>query len=348
MKTKDKINVLVTGCGAPGGPGIIKCLMLDKRLSILVGDADTNASGRYIGADFLQLPLASQPEFADQMLTICKNRNIDIIFPLVTKELFQFSRHLQTFKSAGVKVIVSPIDGLEIANDKVALYTHLQKNSIEVPEFRVACNLKELKAAVLDMGYPSRPVVIKPGISNGSRGIRILDANNCLYDLLFNEKPNSLYSTLDYIERVVGSRDIPRMLVSEYLPGKELTVDTIISEGIVKTVLIRTRDKMNGGISVAGEFIKNKIVEDYCIKILSTMNVDGPIGIQLKESNNSTFKILEINPRIQGTSVAAMGLEINLPLLAVYEMMRLSVEYTSNTSGIGFVRFYDEAYYNIK
>jgi carbamoyl-phosphate synthase large subunit len=138
------------------------------------------------------------------------------------------------------------------------------------------------------------------------------------------------------------------MLVSEYLPGKELTVDTIVSEGIVKTVLIRTRDKMNGGISVAGEFIKNKIVEDYCIKILSTMNVDGPIGIQLKESNNSTFKILEINPRIQGTSVAAMGLEINLPLLAVYEMMRLSVEYTSNTSGIGFVRFYDEAYYNVK
>ena len=348
MTISENVKVLVTGCGAPGGPGIVKCLMLDKRLSLVVGDADSNASGRYIGPDFVQLPLASDPEFEDQILTICKDRNIDIIFPLVTRELSLFSRHLQAFESAGIRVIVSPIEGLEIANDKVALYNHLKNNSIEVPEFRVACNIKELKAAVLDLGYPVRPVVIKPGISNGSRGIRILDGNMSPYSLLFNEKPNSLYSTLDDIERVVGSQEIPRMLVSEYLPGKELTVDTIVSKGIVKTILIRTRDKMNGGISVAGKFIKNKTVEDYCIKILNTMNVDGPIGIQLKESNDSTYKILEINPRIQGTSVAAMGLEINLPLLAVYEAMKMSVQYASKTSGVGFVRFYDEAYYDIR
>lgn len=340
-------NVLITGCGAPGGPGIIKCLAADKRLALFAGDSDSKASGRYIGHDFIQLPSANDPEFVGQLIEICTDKKIDIILPLVTRELFVFSRSLKAFEASGVKVIVSPFEGLEIANDKIALYNHLRNRYIKVPDFRVACNITDLITAAKDLGYPDRPVVIKPGVSNGSRGIRILDARKNLYNLLFNEKPNNLYSTLDDIERIVGSQIIPKMMVSEYLPGKELTVDSIIANGVIKTLLIRTRDKMNGGISVAGQFIEDKRVEGYCTDILRSLNLNGPIGIQLKQSADFTYKVLEINPRIQGTSVAAMGLNVNLPLLSVYEALGMSVSYGSRRSGVGFVRFYDEAYYDI-
>ena len=50
-----------------------------------------------------------------------------------------------------------------------------------------------------------KPVVIKPAVGNGSRGIRILDESCNRYDLLFNHKPSSLFSNLNDVVSAVGS-----------------------------------------------------------------------------------------------------------------------------------------------
>lgn len=339
------VRVLMTGAGAPGGPGIIKCLQSEPRIELLVGDANPQAAGRYLADQFVKLPMASELRFVEDVLGICRRLGIDLIFPLVTRELFKFASRLNEFRAQGIDVLVSPGDGLAVANDKIALYEHLQEHRIVVPDYRIATDIRQLRKAATDLGCPDRPVVIKPGISNGSRGIRILDESRDRFDLLFKEKPNALYSTLGEIERIVGSNAIPPMLVSEYLSGDELTLDTIVSDGEVKIVLIRTRDKMNGGISVAGRFIEDPIVEDYCMKILGTLNLSGPIGMQVKRSAGGDYKILEINPRIQGTSVAALGLGVNLPVLAVCEALGWTCTYPAKRSGVGFVRYYAEAFY---
>ena len=56
-----KINVLMTGAGAPGGPGIIKCILENqKRYKLFISDADDNASGKYlIPSRFHKIPLAN-------------------------------------------------------------------------------------------------------------------------------------------------------------------------------------------------------------------------------------------------------------------------------------------------
>ena len=59
-----------------------------------------------------------------------------------------------------------------------------------------------------------------------SRGVRILDENADRYDLLFNQKPSSIFSTMSEIMESIGPKKIPNLLVSEYLPGPELTIDT--------------------------------------------------------------------------------------------------------------------------
>lgn len=348
MGSIKRIRVLMTGAGAPGGPGILKCLRSDPRIELLVGDANPRAAGRYIADSFVELPVATEPHFVDIVLGICRANGIGLIFPLVTRELFKFARCLTDFREQGIDVLVSPHDGLTVANDKVALYEHLHTHGIGVPDYRVATNLKQLRIAAVELGYPNRPVVIKPGVSNGSRGIRILDESRNRFDLLFDEKPTTLYSTLGEIEQIVGNRDLPSMLVSEYLPGDELTLDTIVASRDVKVVLIRTRDKMNGGISVAGRFIENDDVEGYCRRILGTLDLAGPVGMQVKCSDDGQYKVLEINPRIQGTSVAALGLGVNLPVLAVSEALGWTCAYPVKRSGIGFVRYYAEAFYETK
>ena len=340
------MNVLMTGAGAPGGPGIIKALQKDDRINLIVADADELATGRFLNKSFYKIPKASDPHFLDEILNICLKEDIQVIFPLVTLELFKFSEYKDKFEKHGIKIIVSDKKSLDIANDKSALNNHLFKRNIITPAFRVAKNVDELKQACFDLGYPSKPVCIKPSISNGSRGVRILDDNISEYDLFYNYKPNNLYSKLDKVIEFMGDKPIPEMLISEYLPGEEYTIDTIVYHGVPKLIIPRIRLKMSGGISVQGQFVHHEEIINYCHDILSSLELHGPIGLQVKRSEDKVFKILEINPRIQGTSISAIGAGVNLPLLAVHQEYN-DIDYGSIKInwGVRFSRYFNEVYY---
>src|SRR5262245_27812869 len=85
------INVLMTGAGAPGAAGILRCLHLNPDLRITAADANPNAVGRWLNGDsakgFEKIPFAQEKNFIEQLLSICERRNIHVVMPLVTKEL---------------------------------------------------------------------------------------------------------------------------------------------------------------------------------------------------------------------------------------------------------------------
>lgn len=340
------IKILMTGAGAPGGPGILKALRKNPDFDITVADADEAASGRFLGKRFLQVPYANAPSFVSSITHFCREEGIDIVFPLVTRELFKFAAEKGCFSEAGVRVIVSDEEELQIANDKSRLYTHLRQHDILTPEFEVVSTAEALEAAVLRLGYPGRPVVIKPSVSNGSRGVRILTEEIDAYDLLFNHKPSNYYSTLPEVLKIIKGREIPEMLVSEHLPGEEYTIDTMVKNGIPQIVIPRLRQRMIGGISVKGRFEENREIIDYCHQIIESMDLHGPIGIQVKRGADGRFKILEINPRIQGTSVAAIGAGINLPEWAVLQELGRDSDIPKTVKwGTAFSRYYEEVFY---
>ena len=49
---------------------------------------------------------------------------------------------------------------------------------------------------------------------------------------------------------------------------------------------------------------------------------------------------------MQGTSVAALGLNVNLPLRAVNQALGIKLEKISKHSGVSFARYYQEAFYD--
>lgn len=344
-----KYKVLMTGAGAPGGPGIIKCLLKLDYIDLFIADANNEASGKYLlPQKFLRIPAADDPSFYQVVLNLCIQNKIGVVFPLVTKELLQFSKNLDDFHRHGIKVIVSEPNSLAIAVDKCRLYEHLSNNAIALPEFKVAKTHQEFLEAVKFIGYPEKSFCIKPGFSNGSRGIRIVDNSIDKFDLLFNYKPSNLYIQFDELDSILKQQEFPELLVSEVLPGDEITIDTIINEERIELILPRKRLRMINGISVHGEFFYDEMVIDYTKQILKSLKLNGPIGIQLKQNINGDYRILEINPRIQGTSVAALGLNINLPELAIRDALGLSNKYPSAEEikwGTKFSRFYEEVFY---
>lgn len=343
-----KINILMTGGGAPGAAGILQCLSEDGLCNVFMADANADALGSHLScAGFETIPFGDDPGFCQTLLSICKKRKIDVILPLVTKELIPLASNIKLFEQAGIKIPISQAASLEIANNKSRLYEFLQWRDIAVPDFRVAETVDQFKKAVHELGYPENPVCFKPSVSNGSRGFRIIKEDINEADLLFNHKPNTVYTNLNDVIRILSTNDFPELLVSEYLPGDEFSVDCLTHHGKSILIIPRLRKKMINGISVEGEFIKNDEIIEYCSKIVTELKLHGNIGIQVKASSAGKFMILEINPRVQGSIVTCLGAGVNLPLLAIKQELGLS----SNKAelqvkwGTKFSKYWKSIYY---
>jgi carbamoyl-phosphate synthase large subunit len=341
------INILMTGAGAPGAAGIIKCLQQEARIQLTVADASENAVGKYLVNNFVQIPKGDDPSFVDAVLKACEEKQIHVILPLVTKELFPLSQHKHVFEAPGVKVLVSSEKAIGISNNKAACYQFLQQKGIAVPKHFVVKTAEKFIQAAQQLGHPQQPFCFKPSVSNGSRGFRIVSDAIDESDLLFNHKPFNTWITYPHALKILQSKPFPELLVSEYLPGDEYSVDCLANNGKAVLVVPRMRKKMINGISVEGEFVQNKEVINYCTQIIEAIGLHGNIGIQVRYSVDGKPLLLEINPRVQGTIVAALGAGVNLPLLAVKQELSLPItdDELVVAWGTKFSRHWTEVFY---
>lgn len=342
-----KLNVLMTGAGAPGAPGIIRCLTADKNLNLWVGDANENAVGRHLHPQFVKLPKASEPDFEAKVLQICRENDIQIVFPLVTRELSRFAAVKNEWSAMGINVLVSESEPLEIANNKGLLYQLLKENGIAYPAFQTVENIHDLEKALYDLGFPGKNVVVKPAISNGMRGFRIVSPPENEFALFFSEKAGTPYISVEKLLQTLSAAPIPPMVVCEFLPGPEYTVDCLLDNGMPLLIVPRLRSKMTGGISTEGEVVNDERIIAYCRQILSVLKLNGNIGIQVKEADDGGIKLLEINPRIQGTTVALTGAGLNMAMMAVNLARGLQpADAEMNVRwGTKFTRYWQEVYY---
>ncbi len=322
--------------------------MQDESINLLVADANPYASGRAVHAPFFQIPKASDPAFLDTMHQICREQKIDVLLPLVTRELEVLSNQMGRFLEMGTLIVVSDAEQLHAANDKLKLMYTLQQAGIPVAAFYTATSAEEISLFAHKLGYPHKKVCIKPALSNGSRGMRILDAGAGSFEAFFEQKPGNTHTTLDSIMALFGDRTLPDMLVMEYLPGDEYTVDALLDQGEPLLLLPRKRIAMNNGISVAGVFEENPEIMDYAARVFRCMKLHGPNGLQVKRGEDGRFYILEINPRLQGSTTTALGMGINLPVLAIKQAMGEDIKsrIPKPKWGLRFVRYYEDAFFS--
>lgn len=337
----------MTGAGAPGAAGIIKCLLQEESIRLTVADADENAVGKYLHQPFITIPRGDDPNFTERLLSICKEQEVDVVLPLVTRELFPLAEAKERFAEEGMKVLVSSAEAIQIANDKGICYQFLKESGIAVPKFFVVRTTEEFIHAAFELRHPQESFSFKPCVSNGSRGFRIVSDSLNEAEQLFNHKPYNTRITYAHALKILSSQPFPPLVLTEYLPGEEWSVDCLANKGTTILAVLRTREKMINGISVQGRFLQDESIVRYCTQIIAQLNLHGNIGIQLKRANDGTPLLLEINPRVQGTIVAALGAGVNLPLLAVKQEMRLPVQPKELTVkwGTSFSRYWTEVFH---
>src|SRR5215813_5566140 len=110
--SEQTINVLMTGAGAPGAAGILKCLQFNPSFEIVMADANPEAVGRWLHAEFETIPFAHESDFVGKLLSLCQRRHIHVVLPLVTKELIPLAPHKKQFEEFGTRLLVSDADSL--------------------------------------------------------------------------------------------------------------------------------------------------------------------------------------------------------------------------------------------
>ncbi len=341
------LSVLVTGAAAPGAPGVIKSLRLivDRDVRIVAADSRALAAGYILADDYTQILSPDHLEFIPSLLSICRDKSIDIILPLRTAELLILSKHKEEFRSHGIRILISDHSIIEKANNKHSLFQYCHQKKIPIPRFKYILSCDELLYSLAEFNFPKNPICIKPPVANGSRGFRIivekLDPINFL-----NEKPSSVYMTLSSLCDVLNSiSPFPELLLMEYLPGDEYSVDILADNGAIKIAVPRLREKISLGITTVGMTVFDKYVIDISSQLVNSLELHGIIGVQLRKDATGIPKILEINPRIQGTTILSTAAGANFMYAGIQLALGEQITIPKIEWGVRMIRHWDEVFF---
>jgi carbamoyl-phosphate synthase large subunit len=120
--------------------------------------------------------------------------------------------------------------------------------------------------------------------------------------MFYNAKPTGIYQRMHDLEEILES-SFPPLLIMEYIPNEEYTVDALSARTI--TIIPRQRDMIRSGITFEGTVEKNEKMIEYSTKLSEKIGLKYAFGFQYKMDSDNTSKLLESNPRIQGTMVLA-------------------------------------------
>ena len=136
----------------------------------------------------------------------------------------------------------------------------------------------------------------------------------------FNEKPNSMYSTLKEVLGIFKGKNIPEMMVMEFLPGADLSVDILADHGKPLYVSCR-RGHVVSSIMVSSVVDLNKDAIELCKNVTELLKLDGNLGFDTKEDFNGIPQLMEINPRLPAGVVASVAAGINFPYLRIKQIL---------------------------
>lgn len=308
-----KKNILVLPCGSEIGLEIHRSLNFSTHVT-LYGGSSVDDHGKFVYKNYIGgLPYVSEPDFIQKVNGVIEKYDIDFVFPAhddVVLALAQAHKH----GKLKCKVITSPLETCELARSKAHAYKTL-KEVVHVPKMYNSSS--EVETSNL-------PVFLKPDVGQGSKGTHLARS--------FEDV--TLFTKMD-----------PSLLILEYLPGDEYTVDCFTDKnGHLQYCAGRDRSRIQNGISVHSKPVNNDQFVDIAEKLNSNLVFRGVWFFQLKKDKSGDLVLLEFAPRVAGT----MGLErargVNLPLLSLFDALDMTVDILNCTYEVEVDRALYSAY----
>ena len=343
MKKKTILITAASGVGFPSFGRYLKGLGKEFRI---IGSASEEEKSGFTFIDkgyFVSKP--GDKNYIKDLLSVCKKEKVRILIPSDPRELILIARNKDKFEKIGTLLLSPYLKSIQMTEDKEKFFIFCKERGIPVPNFVKVKNYKDFRRAIFQLGYPKKAVCFKPKISSGTRGFRVLSSkHNRLRDLL-KEHPGGV--TADFFEVcsiLKKAKGFPEILVMEFLPGKEYSVDVLADNGQAQIIIPRTRDKILLGASFLGQVVEEKEIIEYSKKIVENFDLDTIIGIQFRKDEKGVPKAIEVNPRIHGAALLSVAAGADLVRLAIKNALGESWKNPKIKWGTKLIRYFDEIY----
>ena len=294
-----KKRILVFPCGSEIGLEIYRSMRYSTHFD-LIGGSSTLDHGRFVYDKYVaDLPFHDQSNFANRITETVHDYQIDAIYPTMDA-VAETLQHL--VGRIGCRVIGSDSCATAICASKSITYATLAGH-VPVP----ACY------ATLDQ-IPCFPIFMKPDRGYGDR--------------------NSLLAeNLSAARAFLASQQHQKMLLVEYLPGKEWTVDCFSDRhGTMRFHAARSRNRISNGISVntspCNDFSEE--FESWSHAINDVLRPRGAWFYQMKEDAAGYPRLLEVAARLGGSSGLFRCKGVNFAMLSAFDAFDLDVDIAPN------------------
>lgn len=336
-----EIRLILTSVGGLVSPGMIESLRRTDETFYIVGiDMQPDAIGFHFVDRSYTVPSGDSRDYIPCLMEIASKENAKVVIPCSDEELLSISKVKRDFERKGIIPLCSDYEAVSIAIDKGAMLEFLKTKAVPTPRFYLPKDISELGREAEALGYPDNPVVVKPRRSRGGRGFRILKEQ---IDL-FGSRESYFIRLNHLIEIIKECQEFPSIILMEYLPGDEFSVDALADNGTPIYIIPRKRIKAIGGPSQIGEIAQNEEVKDMVRRIIKAFKFNFNVNIQLKCSSQLGKKplVYEINPRISGTIVANKAAGVNLLYYGIRKAMGLDIPKHDRVKEVKMIRYLKE------
>lgn len=245
-------------------------------------------------------PTLQREAFRNFLLKELRDGGYSCIFPMEEQTMLILAAERETFE-AHTRLPFVTIDKIEKARDKFKILRLAAEIGIPVPRTEIPESLEALPKIE---GMFSFPVVIKPRISSGSRGLKIVERKEDFKDSYMRVH-----------------RDFPFPMVQEFIPrGGAFGVSVLFGrngEMLATFAHRRLREyPVTGGPSTLCESIEAPEMVDFSIRMLSALEWFGVAMVEFRlDRRDKKPKLMEVNPRFWGSLPLAVHAGVDFPYL---------------------------------
>lgn len=311
------MRVLVTGAGGPAAFSFMRAVSIEGP-DLFAADMDPLAPGLYLVPHDHRVLVrpGADPLFVEDLLEACTALEIDVLVPTVDCELLPIAQSRHLFEAIGTRVMVADEKTLRLCQDKARLL-EVCEGVVPLPRWTVVDPDMDLRAWDL-------PAFAKPRTGSGSRGIRRVDSIGDLAHL-----PTS-----------------GEMLLQDFLPGEEYSVDVLCDQrGEIIAAVPRARLRVDSGVAITARTVQDEELHLYAKRTARAIGLRGVANVQFKRDSRGTPRLLEVNPRFPGTMPLTVAAGVNMPLLALHDLMGLEVPRHVPFRPLAMTRTFHEHYF---
>lgn len=252
-----------------------------------------------------QVPAVYAEDYIDQTLDICRRHDIKALICLNDLELPILADNRQRFADAGVTLIVSGPEVIDICFDKYHTAQYVESLGLNTPKTFVNYE-KAIEA--LKSGELKFPLVLKPRWGSGSIGIEFvndLDELAETYTMLLKKVKKSILAT--------ASQGDEYILIQQKINGQEYGMDVMNDlSGRNRGVSVKMKLAMRAGETDKARTVDNTEIRAIGRTLGENLKHIGNLDVDVFEENGKYY-VLELNPRFGGGFPFSYEAGVNFP-----------------------------------